>query len=347
MKGDIAQVCPCCRTCLVHVSMTQLMQCPRCSYSCRVAHIATECPAYENTAGRNDMPECYTSLKFQERVSYLRSHISTDSSLIEIGCAEGTLGKRIKELINVHTYWGVEPSRDSEKASLWIDNVVPDSRSALSRCGEESFDILLAFHVLEHIREIEDELTGWHRLLRCGGKAVIEVPNKSGNQLVLHDGNPEHLHFFTVPSLALLAVANGFDIESITTGHYESPAYNDCIRAVLTRPASPSPTEQAFIDRVFNHIHEPFSIYGIGGDFRSYILPLMDRLPVLSLIDSSQALVDTEICGRKIETYTPSHHQSHPILVTSIRYERQISDSLVAMQHPAKAICYLSEILDR
>jgi len=55
-------------------------------------------------------------------------------------------------------------------------------------------DEILAVHVVEHfyIWEIEDVIREWIRVLKPGGKMVIEVPclDKIINQFIKFDGNP-------------------------------------------------------------------------------------------------------------------------------------------------------------
>jgi hypothetical protein len=324
----------------------EISLCSCCGYSCRVSRDGADIPDYTEKTGRNKMPVAYVERKFHERLTYLQTLISPHFRIVEIGCAEGELGKRIKQQVASVEYWGIEPSKDSLTAALHLDNVFPNAEALKASCCKESFDLLLAFHVLEHIGDISTELDTWRGLLKCGGAAVIEVPNKSGNQLVLHDGNVEHLHSFSTSSLSVLANREGFDIVSMTTGHYESPAYNDCIRAKLRLSPPPSRINQSFIEKIVNTIHKPFSIFGLGGDFRSFLAPIFDQLPVRSLIDNNQDLQGVTVCGVQVEAYNSEYHGSSPILVASIRHERQIIQTLRACDHPDSSIFSLASLLD-
>ena len=301
---------------------------------------------YDQKSGRNDIPAVFLERKLQERNSSLIPFVTPKIRIAEIGCAEGELGHRLKQQVHPLEYWGVEPSKDARIASTVLDNVVPSSEELINACGKESFDILLAFHVLEHIKDITHELRIWKKLLRSNGAIIVEVPNGSGNRLVTNDLNIEHLHFFSVSSICLLAHKNGFEVSSISTGHFESPAYSDCIRAVLRIPLTPLAKERIFLEKVNQKIGRQFSIFGIGGDFRSYLMPVIDQLPILGLIDSDQNLHGVKVCGHTVVRYNLEKHKDQPILVTSIRYEQQISDALAAMHHLPSSIFKLSSLLE-
>ena len=301
---------------------------------------------YEDKFSRNSLPEKYLQKKLADRIDYLKPLLSSNIRVAEIGCAEGFLGERIKESISSIQYWGVEPSLDSKLASKRIDRVVSGSPQLLNQSGKGYFNVILAFHVLEHIEDIHSELQTWRKLLQDDGLIVVEVPNKSGNAIVAYDRNPEHLHFFTPAALGALMYNKGFDILSISCGHYESPAYNDCIRVTLKPIATALAKQQAFIDSIIGLTVRPFSAIGIGGDFRSYLAPIAEDLPIISLVDNNVCMHGLEVCGMKVEPYDKRSHHDSLMLVSSIKYEDEIIGMLTERMHPISNIIKLSSILN-
>jgi len=317
-----------------------------CGYSCKSRKSNAKPMRYEDKFSRNDLPDKYLQKKLTDRMDYLRPLLVPNLSIAEIGCAEGFLGERIKESIKGIHYWGLEPSLDAKEAAKRIDDVVPCSTQLLKQCGNNDFDLIMAFHVLEHIEDLQIELQNWSKLLKDNGLLIVEVPNGSGNVLVAYDRNPEHVHSFTPAALASLMHNHSINIASISTGHYVSPAYNDCIRATLKQMTLTSAKERALTDRIMSLTGKSFSIIGIGGDFCSYLIPIIENLPVTNLVDNNTSLHGLEVCGIKVEPYDSGIHHNALMMVSSIRYEDEIIDTLLERKHPISNIIKLSSILN-
>lgn len=338
--------CPCCNNRLLPEFDSGYDKCINCGYSCKSRNSNDSSIRYEDKSSRNNLPDKYLQKKLTDRMDYLRPLLAPNLSIAEIGCAEGFLGERIKKSITGICYWGVEPSLDAKEAAKRIDNVVSSSTQLLKQCGNNYFDFIMAFHVLEHIENLQIELQVWSKLLKENGLIIVEVPNGSGNALVACDRNPEHVHFFSPAALCSLMHNHSISVASISTGHYESPAYNDCIRATLKQAVSTSKKERALMDRIRSLTGKSFGIIGIGGDFRSYLMPIIQNLPVTSLVDNNSSLAGLEVCGMKVVPYDSRIHHDALMMVSSIRYEDEIIDTLLERKHPAENIIKLSSILN-
>ncbi len=98
------------------------------------------------------------------------------STVLEIGCGQGSLGSRLAQR---YQYLGVEPDETS-----WA--VAQRRVSALGRgevrnipvgdLGAERFDLVCAFEVLEHIEDDATTLKEWAVRLRPGGWLLLSVP---------------------------------------------------------------------------------------------------------------------------------------------------------------------------
>lgn len=260
--------------------------------------------------------------------------------VLEIGCAEGSLGAAIRQSIPVH-YTGIELSDDAALASRVLDRVVNAPAATLTG---ESFDLLLSFHVLEHIEDIATEMRHWRRLLDDNGTLILEVPNRAGHRLLGLDPNPEHLHHFTAASVAALLGHVDFEIDRIEAGHWESSVYSDSLR-VFARPALTRDQRRTLLlQRFRNHLPGQFAAWGIGGDFRAYVEPLLDSLPVASLIDSAAQRHGQRHGPLSVEAYDEHRHGALPILVCSVRYRDDILRDLARLGIPSSRIVSLDDI---
>lgn len=300
---------------------------------------------YAQQTGRNALPARYVERKLAERVAALRPLLRPGLRILEVGCAEGLLGARLKAETGLH-YTGIEPSQDREAAARVLDAVHADSRVLLPRGAETRFDAILSFHVLEHIPDPAAELARWHQLVQPNGWLMIETPHGGGHPDLVRDLNAEHLHQFTTASLACLLQRSGFETVAASRGHFESPVYADSLR-ILARPASTDAARQErLLARFRRHLPGPFAVYGLGGDFRSYVQPILGQLPVHALIDSDPQRAGQIVDGRSVETYSPTRHRDLPVLVASLRHEESILTALRAAGHPADAIHLLGDLYD-
>jgi hypothetical protein len=226
-------------------------------------------------------------------------------------------------------YAGVELSRDALAAAAVLDSVV---RGTSADVHDDPFHVLLAFHVLEHIRDVEAEMRRWRRLLADDGVVIVEVPTDTGHPLLSWDANPEHLHYFTAASLAALCHRSGMPASRLATGHFESVVYPDSLR-VFARPRVDAARRKALLlDRFRAVLGTPFAVYGIGGDFHNYVEPLLDELHIAALLDSNPDRQGSRIGRHTVSAYDPARHGNLPLLVASVRFKSEIASQLGA-QH--------------
>jgi SAM-dependent methyltransferase len=98
------------------------------------------------------------------------------TDVLEVGCGRGAFGARLAQR---YRYLGVEPDRESwTVASRRISAAGPGEvrNIAVGALGEEQFDLVCAFEVLEHLEDDKAALTDWAARLRAGGWLLLSVP---------------------------------------------------------------------------------------------------------------------------------------------------------------------------
>ncbi len=333
--------CPCCGNASTsRDNALRLPQaCPACGHRWQ-GGVAAESPDYRTQKHRNNTSSPGHRDKLASRLRDIAPLLKPGMRILEIGCAEGSLGQLVRRIAAV-AYTGVELSADAENAARVLDRVV---RAPATSITGETFELLLSFHVLEHIEDIAVELTHWRRLLADGGSLLVEVPNHAGHRLLGQDPNPEHLHQFTPASLTALLQHVGFAVERLETGHRESAVYSDSLR-VLAHPVLDDAQRRAMLLQRFQAwLPKPFAAWGIGGDFRGYVEPLLDSLPVAALIDGAVQRHGDRHGRLAAEAYDPARHGDLLILICSIRYRDDILRDLAALGIPPSRIVSLDDV---
>lgn len=260
--------------------------------------------------------------------------------ILEIGCAEGGLGRLIKSKFNVY-YAATELSVDAIEAEKHLDLVI---RATSSSVANGPYDLIISFHVLEHVPDVGEEISRWAALLSESGGVVAEVPEESGHRLVQHDRNPEHLHFFTASSLTALFQHEGFTLSSLSAGHFESPLYSNSLRLIGQLRPSDDTRRKTLLDRFSRRFDAPFAIFGTGGDFESYVLPVLERLPVVAIFDSNERQWGKRVKSYTIEKFEANKYPQVPILIASLRFNAEISAQLRSEGVPSTLISGIDEI---
>lgn len=145
----------------------------------------------------------------------------TDRSLLDIGCATGTLleyaagrGYRVQgvEVCEPAARYGIEHRGVPIEVGT-LDEVDP---------GAEPFGAVHFSHVIEHVPDPRRFLRQVRALLEPRGYMVLVTPNTAGLQARLFGGNwrsaiADHVHLFSRRNLERVLDEEGFDVEAVQT----------------------------------------------------------------------------------------------------------------------------------
>ena len=144
-------------------------------------------------------------------------NIITNKKVLDFGSGNAgflTKAKQISSMVcGVELEKAVQPFYQNENIVLY-DNL---------QKVEKKFDIITAFHVLEHLREPRQILQDLKKLLNENGKLIIEVPNANDALLTIYESKPFsnftywscHLYLYTQHTLGMLAKQAGFKVDFI------------------------------------------------------------------------------------------------------------------------------------
>ncbi|MBF0613472.1 MAG: methyltransferase domain-containing protein, partial [Magnetococcales bacterium] len=195
------------------------------------------------------------------------------------------------------------------------------------------FDLILIFHVLEHIDEPSSMIQFCRERLAPNGRLVVEVPYGSGNFLVPWDGHGEHCQFFSTASLSVLLEGRGFAVEKMVNGCYESATYNDSLR-VMSRLAVTAEQKVTLFQQRFQELFQgQCIIFGVGKDFQNWFAPYLDEAAVVAVCDNAPTVQGSRVMGKVVQTplAVVQGRGGVKILVATFRYTSEIIAQLLDM----------------
>ncbi|MCL0084123.1 class I SAM-dependent methyltransferase [Dehalococcoidia bacterium] len=169
--------------------------------------------------GENKLRERET--KWKVKLLSQMVNLNRVQSLLDIGCDDGLFLFTLKRNFSHLEVFGVEPSERRVRIAKEIYGL-KNIRTGLFENTDikRTFDLITAFHVLEHVYDPDEFLTKVISLF------VVEVPTVSLSRLNLplgiklltpgYTNSSEHLWFFTPKTLKLLLESQGFYVKKLT-----------------------------------------------------------------------------------------------------------------------------------
>lgn len=152
-----------------------------------------------------------------ERIAWLGPLVGTPGSVLELGCSTGEAAAAMAD--RGWTAAGIDPSEPainiaSERYSgpRFGVGITP----AEAGVPVDGYDLAMAFHVIEHVPDLDSFANVIAGALKPGGHLYLRLPNwDSWSRRVFRDRWPdnmaEHLHHFSEPSMRRFLDDRGFD----------------------------------------------------------------------------------------------------------------------------------------
>ena len=160
-------------------------------------------------------------------------NLKQDSKVLDIGSGYGFM--RLPYEKNGFTTYGVEVSSHAAevaKRKFGLDTFIGEISDLIDA---ENYDLILAYDIIEHIKAPDQFFAKCASILNPGGFLVLRTPNLFSLEAQafgekFHSFKREHLHYFSVESLAMLLMSNSLKIiDSSTLSHLFSGFINiDC-----------------------------------------------------------------------------------------------------------------------
>ncbi|HEX2914875.1 MAG TPA: class I SAM-dependent methyltransferase [Chloroflexia bacterium] len=155
-------------------------------------------------------------------VTLLPSPKQPQDRLLDMGCGTGTY------LATLRSYWqelyGVEVDEEAAQQAKYLEGLKIHTGDLLSaKFPSNFFDVVVMWHVLEHIANQAEVLLEINRILKPDGYLIIMVPNIASFEFKLFGINwkgldlPRHLYHFSPTSLKGVLSQTGFKTSRITT----------------------------------------------------------------------------------------------------------------------------------
>ncbi len=159
-------------------------------------------------------------LKYWAFTRWIRTHFPKDKPIqtLELGCGQGDFLRSVKNDDRFDAR-GLDyaDAPIAYACSLGLKAEKGDIQS--KKYDDESFDLVVALHVMEHVHDPNETFSEIYRILRPGGYAFVVCPCVSHFKVKLagenwkYLGPPGHLWYYSPKSLSGLMKKAGFSIK--------------------------------------------------------------------------------------------------------------------------------------
>jgi 2-polyprenyl-3-methyl-5-hydroxy-6-metoxy-1,4-benzoquinol methylase len=140
-------------------------------------------------------------------------------NLLDLGCGTGAFLNICKE--NGWTVQGIEPSEEAREVAKKTYGLDLIDVNNWGKFPDNSLDVITAWHVLEHVYKLEDEVRQVKRTLASDGTFVVALPNCGSADAKFYGPHwaaydlPRHIWHFTPADVKRFFENQGFRLESV------------------------------------------------------------------------------------------------------------------------------------
>lgn len=170
-------------------------------------------------------------ISLKRKLKLINVFKSEGKVLLDIGCGTGDF-LHVAQQDN-WSVTGIEPDESARQIANSKTNNAVFNISHLEDLGENSFDVITLWHVLEHLPKLETHIQLFKHLLKPNGTLIIAVPNFKSYDAQLYKNYwaaydvPRHLWHFS--KLSIQKLFKNVELELVKTLPMKFDAYYVCL----------------------------------------------------------------------------------------------------------------------
>jgi 2-polyprenyl-3-methyl-5-hydroxy-6-metoxy-1,4-benzoquinol methylase len=239
--------------------------------SCTTQEYTSSLNKWDTSTGT--LPDSKSEIRFSKNMtrrlkvaSYYLPKSFSAPLLLDVGCSSGSLLKVAKKIgFDVQ---GVETAEQAVQTARNQGFKVFQGKLEEAKFENESFDLIILFELIEHIKDPKDLLYECFRILKRGGIVVLNTPNQDswtasfmkekwgGFSLVDMGG---HISFFSPKSITTLADQVGLKLSYLETRNV-SFYYKEYTNKLVYKAFKLLSEALSYPARFFNKGHDLFVI---------------------------------------------------------------------------------------
>ena len=151
------------------------------------------------------------------------------SKIIDVGCGLGFL---LSAIDDKHQKFGLEISKYASELAKKYATIYDKPLEALD-IEENSFDVVISHHVIEHVDSPESFLTQISKILSTNGTLILSTPDFASVCARLYKENyrmlfdKTHVNLFSFESLKNMLVDFGFDVVDVEFPYFDTEYFNE------------------------------------------------------------------------------------------------------------------------
>jgi SAM-dependent methyltransferase len=202
----------------------RILKCDRCSliFSSPVFTQDKLVSFYRNSrcSYKDQVP--YLIKAYYNLISEIKDNLPENPKVLEVGCGNGFFLKALIDLKFTKNVFGVEPSSKMvQEADPILKNKIKVDIFKSGLFSENSFDLILCFHTLDHMFDPKKFVLDARTMLKKNGYVIVVVHDSEGLSVKLFGEKSaifdvEHIYLFNKKTLTKIFGDNGFKIIKIS-----------------------------------------------------------------------------------------------------------------------------------
>ena len=163
------------------------------------------------------------SYTLKSKINLIKKHHAGVGNILDIGCGTGDF-----LVVGQKSGWQTTGVETNIKAKLLAENKNITVFETSQNLENQSFDIITMWHVLEHVYDVDAQISELKRLLKPNGTIIIAVPNYKSFDAKFYGRHwaafdvPRHLSHFSKSSIKIIFERQGMFVKKIIPMRFDS-----------------------------------------------------------------------------------------------------------------------------